>query len=82
MPISSCAYLLANLSDYVDGSAAAETCAALDHHLAECAECRAMLDTFQKTVDLSHHIPAPALSESARQRLYSALQLGEFFTPR
>ena len=35
-----CAHLLADLSDYLDGEAAAEVCAAIERHLADCEDCR------------------------------------------
>lgn len=72
-----CKHLLADLSDYLDGEAAAEVCAEIERHLADCADCRAVVDTLRKTIHLYHILPQPTLSQDARARLFAALLLTE-----
>ena len=74
-----CAHLLADLSDYLDGEAAAEVCAAIERHLADCEDCRVVVDTLGKTVTLYHQLPQPNLPVATRARLFAALDLGEYF---
>jgi anti-sigma factor RsiW len=73
-----CQDLLSQLSDFIDGDAAATTCIEIERHLADCEDCRAVVDTLRKTVELYHQLPQPELSQSARERLYLALDLTDF----
>lgn len=77
-----CRHLLDELSDYLDGAASAEMCAELERHLAECADCKAVVDTTRRTIELYHTLPGPALPEAARERLYLSLDLAEYLTPQ
>ncbi|MFO7632750.1 MAG: zf-HC2 domain-containing protein [Caldilinea sp.] len=70
-----CKHLLADLSDYLDGEAAAEVCAEIERHLADCADCRAVVDTLRKTVYLYRTLPQPSFSDEARAHLITALSL-------
>ncbi|MBW7883378.1 MAG: zf-HC2 domain-containing protein [Caldilineaceae bacterium] len=73
-----CKHLLADLSDYLDGQAAEEVCAEIDRHLAGCEDCRVVVDTLRKTVELYHDLPQPELSDAAKARLYAALDLSQY----
>lgn len=73
-----CAHLLADLSEYLDGDAAAEVCAEIERHLAACADCRVVVDTLSKTVALYHILPQPELPAATRTRLFAALNLDEY----
>jgi anti-sigma factor RsiW len=73
-----CRHLLGDLSDYIDGDVSDEMCAEIERHLAECADCRAVVDTLRKTVLLYRELPQPDLPSDARQRLYKSLDLTEF----
>lgn len=70
-----CEHLLGELSDYLDGEASAEFCAEIERHLADCEDCRIVVDTLRKTVLLYHDLPQPGLPPDARERLYKALDL-------
>ena len=70
-----CSHLLEHLSDYVDGAAAQAICAEIEQHMSGCENCRVVIDTLRQTVHLYHTLPAPALSASARERLYKSLEL-------
>ena len=72
-----CEHLLDQLSDYLDGDAAAAVCAEIERHLAGCADCRAVVDTLRKTVYLYQALPQPELPVGARERLLAALSLEE-----
>lgn len=68
-----CQHLLADLSDYIDGEAADAVCAEIERHLADCVDCRAVVDTLRKTIYLYRTLPQPTLPEAARTRLIAAL---------
>lgn len=73
---SSCRELLAQISDYVDGELQAELCARLEKHLADCPDCRVMVDTTRKTVLLfkrCYHLTEESLSPAVTDRLWRAL---------
>ena len=76
-----CAYLLDELSAYLDGEASDEICAEIERHLSDCGDCRAVVDTLRKTVLLYRALPQPMLSEETRVRLYQRLDLSEFLNP-
>jgi anti-sigma factor RsiW len=73
-----CRHLLDDLSDYLDGAVSAELCDEIERHLADCADCRAVVDTLRQTIHLYHRLPNPVLSEAARERLYKSLDLTEY----
>lgn len=76
-PRPDCRHLLAGLSDYLNGEAAAEVCAEIERHLAECADCRVVVDTLRKTIYLYRTLPQPTFSQEARERLFAHLSLIE-----
>jgi anti-sigma factor RsiW len=70
-----CDELLGQLSDYIDGELEATLCAELEAHLAECPDCRVMVDTVRKTITLYRaQIPAE-LPADVEDRLYRVLKL-------
>lgn len=77
-----CHHLLAHLSDYVDGEASAALCAEIEQHMADCEDCRVVVDTLRQTVELIHTLPQPDLPEAARARLYKSLDLEPYFKPK
>jgi anti-sigma factor RsiW len=81
MDHASCRHLLDELSDYLDDEASAEMCAEIERHLTDCADCRVVVDTLRRTIQLYHDLPSPVLPEAARERLYKSLDLAEFFVP-
>lgn len=80
MPDEHCRHLLDELSDYLDGAASAEMCAEIERHLASCADCRVVVDTLRRSIELYHTLPQPGLPAAARERLYKSLDLAEFLT--
>jgi anti-sigma factor RsiW len=82
MAKETCRHLLAGLSEYLDGEAAADVCAEIERHLAGCVDCRVVVDTLRKTVAVYRDLPQPELPAEVRQRLYTFLDLTEFLTPK
>jgi anti-sigma factor (TIGR02949 family) len=74
-----CRELLESLSDYVDGELSEDLCSELERHLNECDNCRIVVDTLQKTIDLYHaeRVPEP-LPLDVRDRLFHRLDLDDF----
>ncbi len=74
-----CRHLLGSLSEYIDGALEAELCAELEKHLAECENCRIVVDSLEKTVYLyqstSSNVPVP---DEVRERLFRRLNLDDF----
>jgi len=70
-----CRELLGELCDYVDGELEAALCAELEAHLAECPDCRIMVDTLRRTIVLYRTQSQPAVPEDVRTRLYRVLKL-------
>jgi anti-sigma factor RsiW len=76
---SNCKLLLGSLSEYVDGTLAAELCQAIEQHTLVCENCRIVVDTLQKTVFLVHEqarLPVD-LPDGLRKRLFHALEMDE-----
>jgi len=78
-----CANLLGSLSEYIDGSLNPELCQEIEKHLAGCENCRVVLNTTRRTIDLVQS-PAerPALPEDVRERFFKRLSLDDFLNPR
>ena len=73
-----CKHLLAPLSDYISGEAAESLCAEIEAHMAECEDCRIMVDTLRKTIVLYRTSPREEIPDDVRRRLYQVLNLNEF----
>lgn len=74
-----CRQLVEMLSDYVDGELAKDLCTELEKHLADCENCRVVVDTLRKTVYLYRVASSsPSLPTDVRERLYRCLDLDEF----
>jgi anti-sigma factor RsiW len=70
-----CRGLLGQLSDYIDGEMEAALCAELEAHLADCPDCRVMVDTVRKTVTLYNAQATTELPFDVQNRLYKVLKL-------
>jgi anti-sigma factor RsiW len=74
-----CEQLLGSLSEYIDGELQAELCAVLEAHLLECDNCRIVVNTLRKTIELYQETSAPAeLPGAVRERLFMKLELEDF----
>jgi anti-sigma factor (TIGR02949 family) len=74
-----CHHLLESLSEYVDGQLRDDLCLILEQHLAECSNCRIVVDTLRQTVYLYHTSAQSAeVPSDVRERLFRKLDLGDF----
>jgi predicted anti-sigma-YlaC factor YlaD len=76
-----CSYLLGSLSEYVDGTLEELICEEIERHVAECEDCRVVIDTLQKTVYLYHTTAQkepPIVPDDVKERLYKRLDLDDF----
>nr|MBN1229020.1 zf-HC2 domain-containing protein [Anaerolineae bacterium] len=74
----SCKELLGDLSLYIDGEAEADLCQEIEQHMADCENCRVVVDTLAKTVFLYHGLEHNRMPGEARRRLYKALDLSDY----
>ncbi len=76
---SNCESLLGSLSEYIDGELSPELCQEIEKHLAGCENCRVVLNTTKRTIDL---VQAPAeksdLPNEVRERLFKRLNLDDY----
>jgi anti-sigma factor (TIGR02949 family) len=76
---SNCERLLGSLSEYIDGELAPEFCRELEKHLAGCENCRVVLNTTKRTIDLMHApVEKTNLPEDVRERLFKRLNLDDY----
>ena len=76
---SNCERLLGSLSEYIDGELAPELCQELEKHLAGCDNCRVVLNTTKRTIDLVHSpVEQPDLPDDVRERLFKRLNLDDY----
>ena len=74
-----CRELLGSLSEYVDGELSNELCNILEHHMEDCEDCRIVVDTLRKTVNI-YQMTAETeeLPGDIRQRLFKSLKIEEY----
>ena len=70
-----CAQLQSQLPDYLDGEARAEICRAIEAHLADCDDCRVVVDTMKKTISLYRNAPREDVPQDVHARLVRVLKL-------
>lgn len=68
-----CKVILRDLSDYLDGELDAETMGRIQHHLELCEDCRLLVDTTRKTVQIFCNSEPVPLPDDVRERLHRAL---------
>jgi anti-sigma factor RsiW len=74
-----CKQLLGNLSEFIDGELQAELCAELEQHLEGCDNCRIVVNTLRKTIELYKLTNEPVeLPYAVRDRLFSKLNLDPY----
>ena len=76
-----CSYLLGSLSEYVDGTLEEMLCEEIERHVADCEDCRVVIDTLEKTVYLYHasaELEPPIVPDDVKERLYKRLDLDDF----
>jgi anti-sigma factor RsiW len=79
MDRDTCHCLLDSLSPYLDHELSQEICSEIERHLADCENCRVVVDTLRKTVDIYHESSSdPHAPEDVLQRLYLRLDLQDY----
>jgi len=76
-----CSYLLGSLSEYVDGTLGEQLCEEIERHVADCDDCRVVINTLEKTVYLYQSTAdqeKPIVPEDVKERLYKRLDLDDF----
>ena len=74
-----CRKLLGSLSEYVDGELNQDLCTILEQHMEDCEDCKIVVDTLRKTVNIYHMTAeTEALPGDVRQRLYKSLNIEEY----
>jgi anti-sigma factor RsiW len=74
MPEPRCRVFCDQLSDYIDGELAASLCAELEHHLADCPNCRIVIDTTRKTVSLYRRTGQAEVPADVSAHLWLAIE--------
>ena len=75
-----CGKMLSALSEYLDGELEKALCAQIEAHMAECSDCKMVVDTLRKTVVLYHQHGQVEVPLDVKQRLYKVLKLDELKT--
>ncbi len=68
-----CKKIIIELSTYLDGSLDASVRMDLELHLARCTDCRLVVDTTRKTIQIFCNSEPVPLPEDVRNRLHTAL---------
>lgn len=78
-----CAHLLGSLSEYIDGALSPALCEEIEKHLAGCENCRVVLNTTKRTIDLVQSpVEQPPLPDDVRERLFKRLNLDDYLKRR
>jgi len=74
-----CKEFVNTISSYVDGDLSDELCQELDKHLSECENCRIVVNTLKKTIDIYHQqAETEKTPEDVKERLFYRLNLEQF----
>jgi anti-sigma factor RsiW len=68
-----CRGVIRELSEYLNGDLDQATLSDLQLHLARCEDCRLVVDTTRKTIEIFCKAEPVPLPEDVRQRLHKAL---------
>ena len=75
MSHETCRNLLSQLSDYIDGELEETLCAEIEQHMADCPDCRAVVNTLEKTIELYRNTERAEVPIDVQSRLYKVLKL-------
>jgi anti-sigma factor RsiW len=71
-----CGEYVKYISDYIDGELPPEICARLEAHLLDCINCRIVVDTMRKTIELYQVSSVEdILPDTVHDRLFARLNL-------
>ena len=78
-----CKALLGSLSEYIDGELPSDLCREIEKHLEDCDNCRVVLNTTKRTIDLVHITPEEqTVPDDVRERLFKRLKLDDYLNPQ
>lgn len=73
-----CQALLGSLSEYIDGELPPELCKEIEKHLEGCDNCRIVLNTTRRTIDLVQIRVEENVPDDVRERLFKRLNLDDY----
>jgi anti-sigma factor (TIGR02949 family) len=77
-----CTDLLRQIGAYIEGDLPENICRELEAHMAACQNCRVVLNTTRRTIELYQDCePESALPADVRQRLFARLDLDGLTQP-
>ena len=68
-----CRGLIREISAYLDGELGPELLADIERHLERCKDCRLVVDTTRKTIEIYYSAQPLPLPADVRERLHQAL---------
>lgn len=78
-----CQALLGSLSEYIDGELPADLCREIEKHLEGCDNCRVVLNTTKRTIDLVQiPVDKETVPDDVRERLFLRLKLDDYLHPQ
>lgn len=78
-----CSTLLGDLSDFIDGNLQAEICAQIEEHMKTCDNCRVVVNTLRKTVELYEHCSDNVeLPGEVKERLFAKLEIQDYINTK
>lgn len=78
-----CQALLGSLSEYIDGELPADLCQQVEKHLEGCDNCRIVLNTTKRTIDLVRVPPEEEpIPNDVRERLFLRLNLDDYLSSK
>ena len=77
-----CQALLGSLSEYIDGELPPDLCKEIEKHLEGCDNCRVVLNTTRRTIDLVQMPVEENVPDDVRERLFKRLNLDDFLNPQ
>ncbi|MCQ3938481.1 MAG: zf-HC2 domain-containing protein [Chloroflexi bacterium] len=78
-----CQDLLGSLSEYIDGELPPDLCREIEKHLEGCDNCRIVLNTTKRTIDLVQiPVEEETVPADVRERLFKRLNLDDYLNPQ
>lgn len=82
--MTSCRQVYQHICDHLDEDLSSARCRQIRHHLEECPDCKAYLDSLKKTIVLYRAAPVPAIPPVVHRALAKAIEHehGRFEAPK
>ncbi len=69
-----CRTAMTLIIEYISGAFEPEATHAWHRHLCDCLDCMALLNTYQKSIEILRSLPCGEISPEARQRIRRSVQ--------